>query len=86
MEREQQELQTPSVLLDRYGDLMQVGWSRQPLLDCNLENAGFYAIRPLQRLRIKRWDYYGVTTPSGYFSATLAHLGYAGQALSLIHI
>jgi len=80
MEREQQELQTPSVLLDRYGDLMQVGWSRQPLLDCNLESAGFYSFRPLQRMRIKRWDYYGVTTPNGYFSATLAHLGYAGQA------
>jgi hypothetical protein len=80
MDREQHELHTPSVLLDRYGDLMQVGWSRQPLLDCNLESAGFYPVRLLQGLRIKRWDYYGVTTPKGYFSATLAHLGYAGQA------
>jgi hypothetical protein len=59
---------------------MQVGWSRQPLLDCNLENVRFYPFGPLQRFRIKRWDYYGITTPKGYFSATLAHLGYAGQA------
>jgi len=49
------------------------------LLDCNLEQAGFYRVRSLQRFRIKRWDYYGVTTPDFYFSMTLADLGYAGQ-------
>ncbi len=56
----------------------QVGWSRQPLLDCNLEATRFYRLRALQWLRLKRWDYYGLTTPEFYFSATLAHLGYAG--------
>ncbi len=70
----------PSPLLTPDGQLAQVGWSRQPLLDCNLENANFYSLRFLQRLRIKRWDYYGVTTPACFFSATLADLGYAGQA------
>src|SRR5512145_467277 len=75
----QTELHTPSPLLDAQGHLVQVGWARQPLLDCNLENARFYALRFLQRLRIKRWDYYGVTTPDHFFSATLADLGYAGQ-------
>ena len=79
MNHDEQELQTPSSLLDRYGKLMQVGWSRQPLLDCNLEKARFYSFGPLQRFRVKRWDYYGITMPKGYFSATLAHLGYAGQ-------
>lgn len=69
----------PSPLLTAAGQLAQVGWSRQPLLDCNLENARFYALHPLQRLRIKRWDYYGFTTPDHFFSATLADLGYAGQ-------
>jgi hypothetical protein len=34
----------------------------------------------MQRFRIKRWDYYGLTTPTHFFSATLADLGYAGQA------
>ncbi len=68
-----------SPLLAADGQLTQVGWSRQPLLDCNLENAHFYPLRSLQRLRIKRWDYYGVTTPDHFFSATLADLGYAGQ-------
>ncbi len=75
----QTELTQPSPLLAANGQLTQVGWSRQPLLDCNLENARFYALRLLQRFRIKRWDYYGFTTPDHFFSATLADLGYAGQ-------
>ncbi len=75
----QTELMQPSPLLNADGSLTQVGWSRQPLLDCNLENAHFYSLRFLQRFRIKRWDYYGVTTPDHFFSATLADLGYAGQ-------
>jgi hypothetical protein len=52
------------------------------VLDCNLENAHFYRWRPLQRFRIKRWDYYGLTTPTRFFSATLADLGYAGQVFA----
>jgi hypothetical protein len=78
----QHELHTSGPLLDGCGILHRIGWSRQHLLDCNLEQANFYRIRPLQRFRIKKWDYYGVTTPSFYFSATLAHLGYAGQAFA----
>lgn len=78
----QHELITSSPLLTPAGRLTQVGWARQPLLDCNLEAARFYPdlLRPLQRLRVKRWDYYGVTTPERFFSVTLADLGYAGQA------
>lgn len=78
----QHEILTSSPLLDAQGRLTQAGWARAPLLDCNLEQAGFYPrpLRFLQRLRVKRWDYYGVTTPDRYFSVTLADLGYAGQA------
>ncbi len=76
---QQIELTQPSPLLAADGQLTQVGWSRQPLLDGNLENTHFYALRFLQRFRIKRWDYYGFTTPDHFFSATLADLGYAGQ-------
>jgi hypothetical protein len=72
----QKELQTPSPLLDAQGHLTQAGWSRQPLLDCNLENARFYSLRFLQRFRVKRWDYYGVTTPTHFFSATIGDIGY----------
>jgi hypothetical protein len=77
----QHEIVESSPLLDVDGSLRQRGWARRPLLDCNLEQARFYRFaRPLQRFRIKRWDYYGVTYPEGYFSVTLADLGYAGQA------
>jgi hypothetical protein len=76
----QHELHEAGPLLDPQGNLTQVGWSRQPVLDCNLERLNFYWFHPLQRFRIKQWDYYGVTTSSFYFSVTLAHLGYAGQA------
>lgn len=69
----------PGPLLQPNGSLTQVGWARQPVLDCNLESACFYALRPLQRFRIKRWDYYAVFTPRRFFSATIAHLGYAGN-------
>jgi hypothetical protein len=75
----QLELTQPGPLLDAQGRLAQVGWMRQPLLDCNLENARFYALRSLQRFRIKRWDYYAFFTPRRFFSATLADLGYAGN-------
>lgn len=76
----QHEIVEASPLLDGRGHLIQVGWARQPLLDSNLEKARFYGYgRPLQRLRLKRWDYYGVTLPDRYFSATIADLGYAGQ-------
>ena len=75
----QTELTHPSPLLDAHGRPAQVGWSRQPLLDANLENARFYALRPLQRFRLKRWEYYAIFTPRRFFSATIADLGYAAN-------
>lgn len=73
------ELTQSGPLLEPDGSLAQVGWSRHPLLDCNLEEAHFYLVRPFQRFRIKRWDYYAIFTPRGFFSATIADLGYAGN-------
>jgi hypothetical protein len=69
----QHELTQPGQLLDKTGSLSQVGWSRKPLLDCNLENTRF------NRFRVKRWDYYAIFTPKRFFSATIADLGYAGN-------
>lgn len=75
----QVEITQTSKLLHPSGDLVQVGWARQPIKDCNLEDAYFYPGRVLQRLRIKRWDYYAFFTPRLFFSATIADLGYAGN-------
>ena len=77
----QNELTQPGQLLSPHGNLNQVGWARQPLLDCNLENVAFYppVFRFWQFARLKRWDYYAIFTPQRFFSATIAHLGYAGN-------
>ena len=63
----QTELTQPGTLLTSDGKLAQIGWSRQPLLDCNLEAAHFYTLSPFQRFRIKRWDYYAVFSPRRFF-------------------
>ena len=84
MTADQHEITEPSQLLTSSGELTQVGWARRPLLDCNLEDASFYRLGAAQRYRIKRWDYYGVTHPGGYFSATIANLGYAGQVFTYL--
>lgn len=75
------EITVPGPLLNSSGALAQVGWARRPLLDCNLEQAAFYPplLRPLQRIRMKRWDYYALFTPNRFFSATIADLGYAAN-------
>jgi hypothetical protein len=75
------ELTRSGPLLLPDGALAQVGWARQAELDCNLEQAAFYPRweRPLQGLRIKRWDYYALFTPQRFFSATIADLGYAAN-------
>ena len=75
----QNELAQQGPLLQTDGQLAQIGWARQPILDCNLEAAHFYLFRPLQRFRIKQWDYYAIFTPNRFFSATIADLGYAGN-------
>lgn len=75
----QTELTETGPLLRPDGSLAQIGWARQPLLDTNLEAARFYALKPLQKFRIKRWDYYAVFSPTRFFSVTIADLGYAGN-------
>jgi len=79
MSIDQRLLRGPGPLVDSSGELADVGWAREPLLDCNLENAAFYGLRFLQPLRIKRWDYYGITTPTHFFSFTVSDVGYLGS-------
>ena len=77
----QAEITQTTPLLDQQGNLIQVGWARHPLLECNLEQVAFYPklLRGLQFARVKQWDYYAVFTPQRFFSATIANLGYAGN-------
>lgn len=72
-------------LLNPDGTLATVGWSRQMYLDCNLEALRFLPFRSLQFLRTKRWDYYAFFSPTHFFSATIANLGYAGNIFVYIY-
>lgn len=82
----QHEITHSKPLLDATGKLTDPGWARQPLWDANLEAVRVYPplTRFLQRFRIKRWDYYGLTTPTHFYSFTLADLGYAGQVFAYV--
>ena len=73
----QRMLKGPGKLLDREGNLADVGWSRFPVLDCNLEDCHFYTLPTFQGLRIKVWDYYAITTPTLIFHT--AHGGHFKQ-------
>jgi hypothetical protein len=77
-------LQGPGKLLDDDGNLTQAGWSTQPVLDANLEDSLFYRVRALQRLRMKVWDYYAVTTPTHFFSFTISDVGYLGMVFAYV--
>ncbi|TLN24277.1 DUF2804 domain-containing protein [bacterium] len=80
----QKMLKGPGALLDAQGNLTDVGWARQPLLDSNLEKSHFYALRFMQWLRIKRWDYYALTTPTHFFSFTVSDVGYLGSIFAYV--
>lgn len=68
----ERELTSPTDLCRPGGRLLDPearGWSRIPLLDCNI--AGTWG-------RTKRWDYWGVLTPTHAVSVTYADVDYLG--------
>ena len=80
----QHEILNSGPLLNANGSLSTAGWSRQPMLDCNLENASFYSLKFLQPLRVKRWDYYAIFTPNYFFSFTVSDIGYMGMMFAYV--
>jgi hypothetical protein len=81
----QTQIMKPGPLLNPDGSLAQAGWSPQPLLDCNLEAARSEGTpRFWQPMRIKRWDYYGITTPTHFFSFTVSHVGYLASIFAYV--
>ena len=73
------ELTKPISLIETDGTI-NLGWSRKPVFDLNLEKAHFMKIKALQKFRAKKWDYYYVFTDKFFFSVTLADIGYLGTA------
>ncbi len=82
----QHQLKAPGPLLNPDGSLADIGWARQPILDCNLENTRVYfpLFRFWQPMRIKRWDYYGITTPTHFFSFTVSDIGYLASIFAYV--
>jgi hypothetical protein len=78
------EITHPASLLDANGNLTASGWAEHPYLDANLENLNFYALKFLQPLRLKRWQYYGITTPTHFFSFTISTVGYLGSIFAYV--
>jgi len=74
----QNEITERDFLLDSRGELRHRGFSKRPVLIYNPENVNVSRIGLVNRLRIKEWDYYGITTPDFYFSATVSNVGYMG--------
>lgn len=82
--KNQTEITQTGRLLNADGSLTTAGWSAFPQLDSNLEDAHFYGLKFLQPLRMKRWDYYGITTPRQYFSFTISDIGYLGMVFAYV--
>lgn len=80
----QRMLKGPEKLLNPDGTLTQAGWAPFPVLDCNLEDCHFYKTPLFQKLRIKIWDYYAITTPTHFFSFTISDVGYMGMVFAYV--
>lgn len=77
-------LKGPGKLLNPDGTLTQAGWAPFPVLDCNLEDCHFYPTPLWQKMRIKVWDYYAVTTADHFFSFTISDVGYLGMVFAYV--
>jgi hypothetical protein len=75
----QHEITSKGPLLDGCGRLVEPGYARSMLQDYNPGNIRTCPLRPLNRLVLKEWDYYGITGKDFFFSATVSNLGYAGM-------
>ena len=81
---DQRLLKGPAKLLDSEGNLTQAGWAPYPVLDCNLEDCHFYGLTAFQKMRIKIWDYYAITTADHFFSFTVSNIGYLGMIFAYV--
>jgi len=71
-------------LLKEDGSLTVKGWARFPYLEPNASAINIYAVKSFQKLRIKRWQYYAIMTPTNFFSFTISHIGYLGLVFAYV--
>jgi len=78
----QTQITTPGPLLNDRGELTQPGWAITPQQTYNPEAVSLYPLKALNRLRLKEWDYYGLTTPEYFLALCVSNIGYAGLAFA----
>lgn len=78
------EIKNKSKLLSEDGSLTTFGWARFPYLEPNAEKINVYSFKALQQFRLKRWQYYAITTPTHFFSFTISHVGYLGLVFAYV--
>ncbi len=61
------------------------GWSRQPLFRLNMESASSVHRHPFGAWRLKRWEYFYVVTPTVFFAAQIAHIGYLANLVAYLY-
>jgi hypothetical protein len=65
--------------------LVNFGWARQPLFDVNVTAAASVHRHIFRAWRLKRWEYFCVATPTVFFSAQIAHLGYLANLAAYLY-
>lgn len=78
------EIKTAGKLISEDGSLTTFGWARYPYLEPNTENINVYSLKALQQFRLKRWQYYAITTRTHFFSFTISHVGYLGLVFAYV--
>ena len=65
--------------------LVNFGWARQPLFDVNMTAAASVHRHIFRAWRLKRWEYFYVATPTVFFSAQIAHVGYLANLAAYLY-
>jgi hypothetical protein len=80
----QHEITISDALLDQTGRLKHKGFARRPVLHYNPQNISIGPFGWFNFLRLKEWDYYGVTGPDFFFAAAVSTIGYAGVIFAYV--
>jgi len=65
--------------------LVNFGWARQPLFDVNMTAAASVHRHLFSAWRLKRWEYFYVATPTVFFAAQIAHVGYLANLAAYLY-
>jgi hypothetical protein len=65
--------------------LVNFGWARQPLFDVNMTAAASVHRHLFSAWRLKRWEYFYVATPTVFFAAQIAHVGYLANLVAYLY-